>query len=135
MRRLDFLFVLLIVGCGSGTYPVQGIVMYDDGKPATQLAGGFVSFQSVEGGVSAQGDIQRDGSFTLSMFKQGDGALPGKYTVMVTPPPFSGSETQRAPVLIDPAFSDPKRPLIEVTVEAQRNDLTLNVRRAKQKAK
>jgi hypothetical protein len=59
--------------------------------------------------------------------------LPGKYQVMVTPPPFAGTETERAPQLIDPAFSNPSTPQIELTVEAKSNDVTINVRRPKRR--
>jgi hypothetical protein len=34
-------------------------------------------------GPSASGQIQPDGQFALSTFRPGDGALPGRYAVMV----------------------------------------------------
>ncbi len=61
------LFILGLVGCGSDTphvVPVKGKVPDGDGFGAT-------------------GQIQPDGSFILTSFKQNDGAAPGKYKVTV----------------------------------------------------
>ena len=34
-------------------------------------------------GPTASGAIQRDGSYTLTTFRSGDGAVPGSYTVVI----------------------------------------------------
>lgn len=80
-------FLLLIgmafLGCGSGgnsSAHVEGKVTLD-GKP---LSGGTVTFFP-EGGRSASGQIQADGTFTLSTFADRDGAIPGHHKVTVTP--------------------------------------------------
>jgi hypothetical protein len=59
--------------------PVQGRVLLD-GEP---LAFGSVSFQS-ESGQPATAAIGPDGSFTLSVFGEGTGAVPGPNRVLVT---------------------------------------------------
>jgi hypothetical protein len=110
---------------------VQGLVQFEDGQAAVELAGGFVSFQGIDRAVSAQGEIRRDGTFELSTFAEADGAFPGKYRVMVTPPPFAGSEAQRAPRLLDPTFSDPHKTPLKIDVEAKRNEVTIRVGRSK----
>ncbi len=69
-------------GCGSGnpkTYPVSGKITYR-GEPVTR---GTVVFYPEEG-RSAMSDIGTDGSYRLTTFKDGDGALAGRHAVTVT---------------------------------------------------
>ncbi len=68
-------------GCGPQRplLPVQGRVLLD-GEP---LAFGSVSFQSASG-QPATARIGPDGSFTLAVFGQGAGAVPGPNRVLVT---------------------------------------------------
>jgi hypothetical protein len=73
------------LGCGStppGTYPVIGTVRLSDGKVVEQ---GMVEFRldAGEQRIIARGRIQSDGSFSLSTFRPGDGALPGRHQVIV----------------------------------------------------
>ena len=85
------LFVL--TGCGSGhpapTYPVTGKVVFsDDGTPLS--TGGSILWESVpdEPGVlpfNASGAIQADGTFELTTFEEGDGAVAGEHRVLVRP--------------------------------------------------
>jgi hypothetical protein len=67
------------------TYPVQGKVVYQDGKP---VQGGSIWFQPEENAhVSTSGEIQPDGTFTLSSSMAGghaQGAIAGSYRVTVT---------------------------------------------------
>ena len=70
-------------GCGSqserpATVSVQGKVSYK-GQPVTK---GTVTFQS-DGGQTATGEIQPDGTYKLSTFAKDDGALPGRHKVMI----------------------------------------------------
>jgi len=70
-------------GCGSKserpeTLPVQGKVTYK-GQPVPK---GTVTFQS-DSGQTATGEIQSDGTYKLSTFAEGDGALPGHHKVMI----------------------------------------------------
>ncbi len=74
-------------GCGSdsshyvgATVPVKGKVTYK-GKPLTE---GQIVFQPDDSGREAYGSIQPDGTFELSTFKAGDGAIPGKHRVAVS---------------------------------------------------
>jgi hypothetical protein len=72
----------VVAGCGGGSprpVAVRGQVTYQ-GKP---LAKGTVTFIPTEPGPPATGQIQPDGQFTLSTYRPGDGALPGRYAVMV----------------------------------------------------
>jgi hypothetical protein len=84
-RALTFALLLLsAVGCGSRLYPVRGKVTYADGKPVTE---GMVVFESKDQAnrITARGEIRADGSYELSTYQPGDGALPGKYQVLVAP--------------------------------------------------
>lgn len=58
--------------------PVSGTVTFN-GKP---LEFGSIMFQPPSG-QPAQGQIQSDGSFTLSTYKPGDGAVIGKHKVRI----------------------------------------------------
>ena len=84
-RMLGLVWLALILGCGPShpsTYPVQGSVKFEDGAPVEI---GSVEFRSIEGEerTMARGKIEKDGSFTLSTFEPGDGALPGEHQVII----------------------------------------------------
>lgn len=72
---------ILAVGCERGptVVPVTGSVKYH-GKP---LEFGTVMFQPAQG-QPARGTIQPDGSFTISTFKEGDGATVGLNRVRIS---------------------------------------------------
>jgi hypothetical protein len=85
-HRLGFLFALLVAaagGCGGKNKPVrvEGIVTLD-GNP---LAGATITFvPEQEGRRPASGVTDDDGSFELTTFQAGDGALAGDYKVTVS---------------------------------------------------
>lgn len=82
-RVATFLFVSAIAfsGCENrpATAPIQGIVYFND-EP---LKFGSVMLQPMTGGPPARGEIQPDGTFVLSTYTDGDGALLGKHRVRV----------------------------------------------------
>ncbi len=63
--------------------PIRGEVLYK-GKPLT-VGEGTVVYIPVESGEmrKATGAIQPDGSFTLTTLNPGDGAMKGKYNIVV----------------------------------------------------
>jgi len=71
------------VGCGAGgpkPVKVKGKVTLD-GQP---LPGGMVTFfPEAVGGHQATAVTESDGSFSLTTFSTGDGALPGQYKILV----------------------------------------------------
>jgi hypothetical protein len=78
----------MAVGCGGKgpgdveklpTQPARGFVKYKN-APVKDAA---VSFQSLDGKVSANGKTDGVGSFTLSTYGQSDGLPTGKYKVVV----------------------------------------------------
>ena len=74
----------MVSGCGDGlpkTYPVSGVVNLDS-KP---LPGATVTFISDAGSnKSAATTTDAQGKYTMSTYKQGDGAVPGSYKITVT---------------------------------------------------
>jgi hypothetical protein len=129
-RRLMVLALILVtaVGCGSGnTYPVRGKVFFKDGTP---LTGGVVVFKPVDDSlkVTAQGDIQQDGTFIVATYKEGDGALPGKYQVAITPPPRK--KIREKPVerpIIHPRFENYETSGLQFEVKRGKNECPIEV--------
>jgi hypothetical protein len=73
--------LIALAGCGGGnpkTAPVKGTVTYK-GRP---VPNGTVTFIP-ESGPTATGELGPDGSYTLTTFRRGDGAVPGRYTVVI----------------------------------------------------
>lgn len=94
------LAVVVLGGCGGGTYPrapVKGRVMTWQGLPAT---GGVIVFQPVDApdktgrpaghpGTASHGTVGQDGTFTLTAIdgKSGVGAIVGPHLVIFRMPP------------------------------------------------
>lgn len=139
-RRQLFLMVTTIVlligpgGCGSkNMYPVEGKILFGDGQPAIELAGGFVTFEPLDGGVtSARGQIKKDGTFRLGTQAAADGASVGHYRVLVTPPAVVIPESMpQPPPIIDARYRNPKTSGLEATVERKNNQISLTLERAR----
>src|SRR5581483_10033784 len=90
-RWAALLLLAALPGCGSRRYPVTGSVNFDDGKP---LEPGNLICERVIGGktVMARGTILADGTFVLGTQRPGDGVLPGRYRVLVSPRGLSEAE-------------------------------------------
>lgn len=77
---------LFSTGCGSSEgyqgdlVPVSGKMTFK-GRPLTK---GVVKFDPGDDGKVAKGELQPDGSFTLSTFKTGDGAAAAHHRVTVS---------------------------------------------------
>ena len=103
MRSVVLLvFVVVLMGCGdgSGTVPVKGKILLD-GAP---LPGASISFVPQGTGRQATGTTDDRGFFTLSTIDPKDGAMPGKYKVILsqnlpveaTPEGLSADEAMQA---------------------------------------
>lgn len=139
---LGILLVLAGTGCSTDPnrpYPVRGVIVFEDGQPARELAGGSVTFspKESESRGSSVGTIEEDASFTLSCKKEGDGAVPGQHRVTITLPTPEDEEGDRpkAKRTRPAAIIDPESANQEVTVEPKSNSLTLKVRRPPVKKK
>jgi hypothetical protein len=85
-REILFLAAASLLASAAGcsdhlpTYPVAGKVQFTTGGPVHV---GTVELKSREHGVQARGQIQSDGSFTLTTYKDGDGAVAGIHDCVV----------------------------------------------------
>lgn len=92
--RLILLFALIsnlaaiavLPGCGGSEasysgpmIPVKGIVRFR-GAP---LVRGTITFEPEDIGREAHGEIQNDGTFVITTFKDGDGVVPGTFRVAI----------------------------------------------------
>ena len=127
-----------VCGCGPGhptTYPVSGTVVFDDAAPLT--SGGFIGFESTPADglpVNARGVIRDDGTFVLSTFSDGDGAVAGRQRVLVRvhrkrPEGAQFQEDRIPPPVIDRRFERYATSGLEFTVEEGRNEFTVVVQR------
>ncbi|EAQ78673.1 hypothetical protein [Blastopirellula marina] len=124
-----FAILGVTAGCGNGTYPVHGSIVYPDGAPARELRGGAVEFDSLEQDVSARGSIDDEGKFVISTFEAEDGALPGKHRVLIVPRQATGDE--RVGKVIEAKFQSYETSGLELEVTAGMNTPTFTVERAK----
>ena len=103
MRSLALLgLVVVLIGCGdgSGMVPVKGKILLD-GAP---LPSASISFVPQGEGRQATGTTDAQGVFTLSTVDPKDGAMPGKYKVILsqnlpveaTPEGMSADEAMQA---------------------------------------
>lgn len=103
---------MICFGCSSGedkrpTAPVSGKMSFQ-GNPVT---GGSLTFSPImmtgnkeTPGSAAFGNIEPDGSFTLTTYKKGDGAIVGKHRVTFGPP--------GAPPIDEKEHSENSKPVI-----------------------
>jgi len=119
-------------GCGSGRYPVNGRVTYEeDGSPVSE---GTVIGQMGEGpdSVSVQGRIDADGRFSWGTERPGDGAKPGKYVVAVIARGLGEHEIAKGLLpAVDPKFSNPQTSGITFEVKPGTNELNIKVSKPK----
>lgn len=128
-----------LVGCGTkhdATYPVSGKVVFDDGKPFT--AGGVVMFESIAVGdqpvYTAAGAIAADGTFRISTFQEGDGAVAGEHRVLVRAKRDADDfgklgVVQPSKAVIAPRFENYETSGLAFTVEPSVNEFTVVVKR------
>jgi hypothetical protein len=122
-------------GCGAAKYPVEGKVVWMDGTPAKELAGGMVVFESTEAPKAARGVIQEDGSFRLTTERPDDGAAPGPYRVLVIQPEPDDSIRPRPPLAMDMRFGAFETSGLTYTVQPGKNEPVFKVERFRRKGK
>jgi hypothetical protein len=123
------LVILPSAGCLSGqkpTYPVQGKLVWDDGSPAKELAGGMVIFQCDTEEMSAKSSIDQEGGFTLGTYTLTDGAVAGTHKVSIAQPAAETGD-YRPLEIVDRRYESMATTDLEVTVEPKRNDVVLKV--------
>ena len=138
-RSVRNIWLLLILagsaGCSNGPklYPVHGKVVYPDGSP---MLGGAVMFEPVDNPlkVMSQGTIDNEtGTFTLTTYKEEDGALVGRYRVIIRGRRSNPKSEVVDPVTIGqihPRFQDFATSGLEFTVEPKDNEFIIKVEKA-----
>jgi len=134
-RRISWLLLVvpLAAGCGSGPVPVRGRVLLDD----VPVPGATVLLVPAAGGHPATGRTDANGVFRLTTFKPDDGALPGRYTVVVTkteaiPPPPTAEPGNAQSVIehyqgLKATRTKKKPPLPEVYGDSSRTPLRCTI--------
>jgi hypothetical protein len=113
-----------LAGCSGtnsnqATYEVKGKVLLANGKP---LNSGRVTFVGAQGLLpEVSGEIQQDGSFTLTTRSSGDGAVPGNYKVRIEPEGRKNARTGK--IGFPPKYVDEDSSGIRVTVLPEPNRL------------
>jgi hypothetical protein len=120
-----------LAGCGgdsgSAVYPVHGRVLFN-GKP---VANAQVTFHPV-GDVKREtirpvGKVDEEGNFTLTSFKNGDGAAPGEYQVTVVwllaKPVRPGSDETVSGNYLPVKYANAETSQLTATVTAGPNEL------------
>lgn len=119
------------VGCSDGrlkTYPAKGKIVFKSGSPVHV---GMIELKSREHGVQARGPIEKDGSFTLTTYESGDGAVAGNHDCVVVQfvmteeiPDFKPS----ALGVVHPRYASYSTSGLSVEIKAdQANDLKVEV--------
>jgi hypothetical protein len=121
--------LLAVVSCSSSendrksVYPVRGKVFYKN-KPAYKA---FVTFKPVNEPATPKdprphGEVEKDGSFSLSTFGDKDGAPAGEYLVLITWPRIVDDREEGDQ--LEGRYNNDKNPqLPRVTVAKEPNNL------------
>lgn len=121
----------LIAGCKNAheldTAPVSGKVLLN-GKPLTR---GTVTFAPQKGRV-ANGDIRSDGTFELSTYRSGDGAIVGSHKAAVIVlrtdiDPRVGPEKDKPIMVTPPRYATAEESGLKYEVKVGQNNFTLEL--------
>jgi hypothetical protein len=125
----------LSAGCNSGRYPVGGRVAYEDGTPVE--AGTVIGEATVDGKtVGVQGVIAKDGTFGWGTEKAGDGALPGKYKVIVVPVALGDGElAEGKEPAVDGKYANYDTSGLSFEVKPEKNEFNIKVSRPKSRSR
>jgi hypothetical protein len=126
--------VVALPGCGSRRAVVTGKVTYEDGTPAE--SGSVIGEATVDGKlVAVQGTIKKDGSFAWGGDREGDGALPGQYKVIVVPVSLSEYQlSQGVTPAVDGKYTKYETSGLSFEVKEGRNEFNVTVSRPRNKA-
>lgn len=134
----NLFLVVVFVGCGGGKSSVTGKVT-TKGEP---VKGGSLTFAPISAASGtgdkavparpAVGKVKDDGTFVMGTDKESDGAPPGKYTVLYSPPTvewnapdWDGKGT--APQAPKSGYEDLVPKEAEVEVKAGKNEINIEL--------
>lgn len=119
--------LVLLSGCGEShpaTAPVSGIITFA-GKP---VPGGTVMFVPEPPGAPAYGEIQPDGSYRLSTFSEGDGAILGEHRIAISAVDIPNPELPEARALVPFKYSSEQTSGLRAEITKQEmNAVDLNL--------
>ena len=137
---LGLLVCLLLSGCSDRppVYPVSGHVVMNNGQP---IRSGILEFRNVEMKLNARARIQSDGTYQLTTFDKGDGAVAGEHQAIVVQQVFVETKKPREPMAgqesqpqehnehtrVDPQFSRYETSPLVYQVEAKEKNV-INIR-------
>lgn len=132
-RFLPICVLLLIIlsasGCGQGLAQVDGLVVWADGRPASDLQGSHVVFESTERHISARGIVDADGTFRLATVGS-NGIPPGDYRIALIE--HRKSANLEGTILVrgklDPSYSALRSSGLSTTLKSGTNPVSLKVR-------
>ena len=134
--RLLLLIALCLSGCGGGqlpTYPVNGKVVFEDG---TSPQFGTVEFLNDAHQLNARGEIASDGTFSVSTFVDGDGAVEGTHRIAIIQLTTSPQTAQFNHLIehdhgdvVDPRYHDFRTSGLTCQIQTDDNEVTLNVKK------
>lgn len=118
-------------GCSDAhakTAPVRGKIIYK-GEP---VPNGTVNFIPEAGGPSATGEIQKDGTFTLTTYSRGDGAVLGKHKVVIVAMQDGAdilpeARTPTPPPIVPVKYTSPATSTLSATVEDKDNQVEFDL--------
>ena len=134
-RTLCWLILLpgltALSGCGSSMGQVEGKIVWSDGSPAKELAGGQVIFESQQMRITSRGEIGPNGEFALRTVKEGDGVQVGEYDVAIVEhrAATGGEGSPVSPQRLADKYYDFKTSGLKATVKSGNNPITLTVER------
>jgi hypothetical protein len=121
---------VLLAGCGSGRSTVTGTVTYEDGTPVE--SGVVIGEATVDGKLVAVQAAIRNGAFSWGGAKEGDGALPGQYRVIVLPESLSEYQlSQGMTPAIDGKYGKYETSGLSFEVKHGKNQFDIKVTRPK----
>ena len=119
-------------GCGASppapppkTVPVTGKVILPGGQP---LTAGRVAFKPKDTAAQeAIGEVAADGTFTLTSYRQDDGATPGQYVATVELQTYRTGSPQRVRADVPAKYLKASTSDLVIDVSADRTDYTLRL--------
>jgi hypothetical protein len=123
--------LLATIGCGPirpKAYTTRGKVVFPDGSPVHV---GTVELKSREHAVNARGSIENDGSFVLTTYQNGDGAIAGTHDCVVVQMVLvedSRIRSHGTVGVVNPRFASYATSQLQCVIEPQNgNEITLTV--------